>query len=274
MLKFSKQNAKTANLAKVDALIPYLSGGRKIYSLDLNSGYSCPGAKDCKSMAVINPLTGRGTIKDGPHCQYRCFSASQETTHPRVYKARKHNLDAIRGAKSVSGIVKLISESIPHNAGIVRLHVGGDFFSLNYLRAMVKVAETHPTILFYTYTKSLHHLKEVGGLNLSRGIIRHNFLVTASYGGKFDHLIEELGVRTVKVVFSQDTPLPIDHDDSHAALPGGNFAILIHGTQPSKSAASRAMSALKGVGSYSRKKKVKTFILESLTILTGSWINE
>ena len=41
MLKFSKQNAKTENLAKVEALAPYLGKGKKIYSLDRQgSGYA------------------------------------------------------------------------------------------------------------------------------------------------------------------------------------------------------------------------------------------
>jgi hypothetical protein len=260
MLKFSKQNAKTENLAKVAALAPYLAGKKKIYSLDLSSGVSCPGAKDCRSMAVVNPLTGRATIKDSPGCQFRCFSASQEVLFPALRKLRAHNFDLIKSAQSVENIAKLISDSLPSNAGIVRLHVGGDFFSLNYLLAVVKVAESHPNILFYSYTKSLHHLKVVGGQDLARGVILPNFLITASYGGHYDHLITELGVRAAYVVYTEleaDT-LPIDHDDSHAATSGGDFALLLHGTQPANTPAGEALKLLKkaGVGSYNRKAKV------------------
>jgi hypothetical protein len=48
--------------------------------------------------------------------------------------------------------------------------------------------------------------------------------------------------------------LDIDHDDSHAALPGPSFALLIHGIQPAGSEAGKAVRALRGVGSYSREK--------------------
>jgi len=263
MLKFSKQNAKTENLTKVAALAPYLAGGKKIYSLDLSSGVSCPGAKDCKSMAMIDPLTGRATIKDGPDCQFRCFSASQEVLFPALQKLRANNFEQIKTAKTVENIVKLILASLPKNAGIIRIHVGGDFFSLAYLRAMIKVAGLRPDILFYTYTKSLHHLKEVvrcdflPHCDLSQGIILPNFLVTASYGGHFDHLIEELGVRAAYVVYSEleASALPIDHTDEKAATPGGNFALLLHGTQPKNTPAGEALKLLKkaGIGSYSRK---------------------
>ena len=45
MLKFSKANAKTQALANDAELADYLTDKRKIYSLDLLSGYSCPHAK-------------------------------------------------------------------------------------------------------------------------------------------------------------------------------------------------------------------------------------
>jgi hypothetical protein len=51
--------------------------------------------------------------------------------------------------------------------------------------------------------------------------------------------------------------LPIDHDDHHAySLKGGDFALLIHGVQPSGSEAGKAVRALRGKGSYNRKVKV------------------
>lgn len=263
-LKFSPANAKTVAL-KVVFKDTYLKEKRKVYSLDLSSGVSCPGAKDCKSMAVIDPLTGRATIKDGPHCQFRCFSASQEVLFPSLRKLREHNFALLKQAKTVDKIASLILNSLPSNAGVVRLHVGGDFFSLNYLLAMYRVAFLRPDILFYFYTKSLHHLKALYALkgidgvwDLSIGEILPNFLVTASRGGKFDHLIGELGIREAVVVNSEAEAmtlgLTIDHDDSHAAKSGDSFALLLHGTQPAGTPAARALSILKkkGLGSYNR----------------------
>jgi hypothetical protein len=94
--------------------------------------------------------------------------------------------------------------------------------------------------------------------------ILDNFVLTASYGGRADHMISELGLRSTTVVYSEAEAeklgLEIDHDDSHAARPSlrnQDFALLIHGTQPKGSEAATALKALKGKGSYSRKNNKK-----------------
>ena len=87
-----------------------------------------------------------------------------------------------------------------------------------------------------------------------------NFVLTASYGGRDDHMIDQFNLRSAKVVFSEaeanSLGLDIDHDDSHAANPAwrdNSFALLVHGTQPAGSEAATALKELKGKGSYSRK---------------------
>ena len=255
MLKFSKANAKTQALKNDSELADYLTGKRKIYSLDLLSGWSCPHAKDCLSKAIITD-EGKRKIKDGKHTKFRCFSASQEVQYTNVYNSRKHNFDLLR-KQNHEEMVKLINSSLPENAGIVRIHVAGDFFSLPYMHAWYMVAALNPNVLFYAYTKSLKFW--VGGINELP--ILHNFVLTASYGGRDDHMIDEFNLRSTKVVFSEAIAsvlgLEIDHDDSHAAKPSlrdQDFALLIHGTQPAGSQASTALKKLKGKGSYSRKK--------------------
>ena len=154
-------------------------------------------------------------------------------------------------------MVELIHGSLPKDAGIVRIHVAGDFFSRDYMHAWYTVALRNPRTLFYAYTKSLRFW--VGGISEFPEI--WNFVLTASYGGRDDHMIEEFNLRSARVVFSEaeaeELGLAIDHDDSHAAKPtlrDDSFALLIHGTQPAGSEASTALKKLKGKGSYSRKK--------------------
>ena len=255
MLKFSKANAKTQALANDAELAEYLQGNRKIYSLDLLSGWSCPHAKDCLSKAIVQD-NGKRKIKDGKDTQFRCFSASQEVQYTNVYNSRKHNFDLLRNLH-FEDMVELINGSLPKNAGIVRIHVAGDFFSQQYLDAWYIVALRNPKILFYAYTKSLRFW--VGGVTEMPTL--HNFVLTASYGGRDDHMIDQFNLRSAKVVFSEaeaeELGLAIDHDDSHAAKPSlrdNSFALLIHGTQPAGSEASTALKKLKGKGSYSRKK--------------------
>lgn len=145
-----------------------------------------------------------------------------------------------------------LCDALPDDAGCVRIHVAGDFKLLNYFDAWLEVAARNPDRRFYAYTKSLPFwVKRLDALP-------PNLLLTASRGGKADCLIDEHGFREARVVFSEAEAdamgLEIDHDDSHAALPGPSFALLIHGIQPAGSEAGKAVRTLRGRGSYSRQK--------------------
>ncbi len=265
MLKYSPANAKTDALKQVDELKPFLDGKRKIYSLDLLSGYSCPFAKGCLSKAVVDE-NGKRHIEDGKDNEFRCFSASQEVQYTNVYNSRKHNFDMLRGLH-VNDMIDTLNGSMPQNLGICRIHVAGDFFSPAYMFAWINMAMMHTDRLFYAYTKSLKYwLKYREYVDLL-----DNFVLTASYGGRDDDMIEEHNLRSTKVVFSESEAvtlgLAIDHDDSHAARPSisdQDFALLIHGTQPKGTEASEALKALKGKGSYSRNKKPELTYGESM----------
>ena len=151
----------------------------------------------------------------------------------------------------------LLMDSLPKNAGIVRIHVAGDFFNSDYMWAWWLTASENPNTLFYAYTKSLRYWVDV----VEEMPILDNLVLTASYGGSNDYMIDAHGLRSTKVVFSEAEAeklgLEIDHDDSHAARPSlrnQDFALLVHGTQPKGSEAATALKELKGKGSYSRKK--------------------
>ena len=259
MVKFSKANAKIEALKEVKSLQKYLEG-KKVYSFDLLSGFSCPFAKECLSKAVENS-EGKRTIKDGPDTEFRCFSASQEVQYTNLYNLRKNNFDSLRKLDTAE-LVKKILEAMPTDLGVCRIHVAGDFFNEKYFLAWLAIAKMFPQKLFYAYTKSitywLHNQSLVSSLP--------NFILTASYGGKADPLIEANNLRASKVVFSEqeseDLGLDIDHDDSHAADPelkNQDFALLIHGTQPKDTEASKALQLLrknKVKHSYSRKVNV------------------
>ena len=185
MLKFSPENAKITGLRAVDVLQKYLPDKRKIYSFDLSSGHSCPFADICLSK-VVESDDGKLKVIDGPNTAVRCFSASQEVLYKNVYKLRKHNFDMLRKLDEDS-MYALIMLSIPKNAGIIRLHVGGDFFNESYLRSWIRVAESRPDVLIYFYTKSLPYLIK----HLDKIHSLHNMEYTASKGGRRDDLIEK-----------------------------------------------------------------------------------
>ena len=253
-MKFSPANAKLVKLYKNRHLKKWLTNNRKIYSFDLLSGHSCPFAKDCLAKVVLQD-DGKKKLVDGPDTEYRCFSASQEVIFPGVYNSRSGNFEALRG-KNTEEIFTLLSEALPKNAGIIRIHVAGDFFSPDYFKAWVGLAILNPEILFYAYTKSLSYW--VANIDL----IPENMVLTASRGGRLDRMIDDYGLRSVKVVLSQyqarKLRLPIDHDDSHAAIPAKSdkdFALLIHGVQKAGSKAGEAIKKLRKNGvDFSYKK--------------------
>ena len=245
MLKFSPANSKTKELYKIKDFEKFLTNGRKVYSMDLLSGWSCPFAKEC--LAKVHEINSKKILKDGLYTKFRCFSASQEATFPGVYNLRKYNFNLLKN-KSESEIIKLIIDSMPKDLGICRIHVSGDMFSNNYFRAWMNIASIYQDKIFYAYTKSLPYWIK----NKSTVDKIPNFILTASYGGTQDELINEYNLRYSKVVFSieeaKKLKLEIDHDDSYAAnhlMRNQSFALLIHGIMPKGSEASKAIQLLK-----------------------------
>ncbi len=235
-LTFGKGNAKLS---------------KEIYTFSLPAGYTCPAAYLCQSYA--NRETGK--ITDGKNMSFRCFAASQESTFPNVRNARWKNFDLLAKVKNDSfAMASLILSSLDVSAKIVRIHVSGDFFNAQYFRAWSYVAMHRENTRFYAYTKSVNIIAE----NLH--MIPENLVLTLSEGGKHDELIQHLAMKTAKVVFSEDEALAlsleVDHDDMHAIEGTENFALLIHGVQPSGTDASKAIKAMKQNGtkySYSNK---------------------
>ena len=255
LLRFGKPNAKLKALENSEFNLE----PKKVITFSLPSGYTCPGALDCLSYA--NRKTGK--IKDGKHTKFRCFQASAEAVYPSLRNMVWNNFDALREAAKEAGegrgsieMAKLILASLEDvKFDVLRVHVGGDFFSKDYFRAWLMVANSMPDKLFYAYTKSLVTWQEI------RLVIPENFVLTASRGGKNDELINELNFKCAEVVFSEEEAaengLEIDHDDSHADYGDESIALLIHGTKPKGSEASQALQKLRkaGKGGYSNKRK-------------------
>ena len=231
LLKFGEPNAKLKKMLKTLSL--------KLKTFTLPAGHTCMGAKDCLSRA--DRITGK--VKDGPDTLFRCFMASAEARSPSLRKLVWHNFELLMAALKRGGDVcaDLIHNSLPEKFDIMRVHVGGDYFSVVYLQAWIEVAKRNPTKIFYSYSKSLPMFAEFA--------LPENLVLTASRGGKYDDMIDLHGWKEALVVYSEEEAeekgLEIDHDDTHAAFGKENFALLIHGTQPKGSAASKALQKIK-----------------------------
>ncbi len=204
--------------------------------LSLPAGYSCPGAQDCKTLASRHgtPFSDGKKIKD--FGQFRCYSASSEVQYENVRKIRWKNYELLLACKNdLNKMVQLLEESLIYSMrrdgvfGIFRIHADGDFFSKTYFDAWLEVVKKFPKVNFYAYTKSLTFWVS----RLSE--IPSNLNLIASYGGKFDDLIEKYNLRNVVVVNSVEEATKmkrlIDIDDSLAYGSNQNFALLLHGSQ-------------------------------------------
>ena len=244
MIKVKFNDASTQ--AKMRRVASWYGKKPRIYNASMPSGWTCPAATDCKAWA--DRISGK--ITDGKSCQFRCFGASDEARSREARDQGWSNFDALRMLDSAS-MAAVIINSIPADAEIIRVHVRGDFWNQAYFDAWMDAARQFPAITFYAYTKSLNYW--------INGNPPRNFVLTASYGGRWDYLIEENSLKSARVVFSiaeaEDRGLEIDHDESHAILDHGDFALLLHGTQPKGSAAADARQLLISSGaafSYSK----------------------
>ena len=229
-LRFSKGNAKLAK----DTLI-----------FNLPAGKTCPGALHCKAFAT-EQADGKRKIVDGPETKFRCFAASCEVQYDAVFRMRAENLsECIESLKDeiitqtdniLAGKLRdAILTQKTKNTTKVRIHESGDFWAKEYLQAWIECAKLLPDLKFYCYSKSLHLFLN-DDLDADIIDLPDNFYLTASYGGKWDHLIDRGYFPRYAKVFKFEEEaiaegLEVDHDDSHC-LQDGPFALLVHGTQP------------------------------------------
>jgi hypothetical protein len=179
-----------------------------VYEWNLPTGSTCPFALECK--VTVDRFTGKFDVNKG---QYRCYAASAER-FPSVRNHRWKNFELVRNG----GIPK-----IPTDCRAIRIHMSGDFFNQRYFDMWVQLAKDNPEIEMWAYTKSLKYW--INRINE----IPNNLILTASYGGKNDLLIEEFNLKNVKVYENPSlvpSDRPIDNNDDWARKPNINFALL------------------------------------------------
>ena len=266
------------NNPKLDKHLSFAKGNAKLdgdtFIFSLPAGHTCLAANLCRSSA--DRATGK--ITDGPNTEFRCFATLPETLFKTVRQSRWNNFDLLKDAKTAIGMAHLIESSLllKKNVKRIRIHGSGDFFNQAYFDAWIMVAQQHPDWIFYGYSKMLPLW--VKRLN----VIPSNLKLVASRGGKFDNLIDMMGLRSAKVVFSEDEAkqlgLEIDHDDSLLWKGDKDFALLIHGTMPAGSAAGKAVYQLRkqGKGGYkvdyfgkSKKKTVTVPVVATINNAAG-----
>ena len=197
----------------------------KTSTFSLPAGFTCPGAHLC--LAKADPITGK--ITKGDQCLFTCFAARDECIYPSVRRSRWRNYELCKSLDHKS-LVSKIHQSIAHyvsrDATHIRWHVSGDFFSAQYLKAVMEAAKHYDNdLIFYAYSKALHFFNDqhTGVPLIERP---PNFRLTASWGGIYDFMIDKFPdqfPRSARVVNSRREAemfdLPIDEDDSLASGP-------------------------------------------------------
>ncbi len=141
-----------------------------VYEWNLPTGTTCPFAMECK--VVVDRISGKFDVTKGA---YRCYAASAER-FPAVREHRWKNFELVKnGGKP----------QIPKDCNAIRIHASGDFFNQKYFDLWLEFARENPSVEMWAYTKSLNYW--VNRL----GNIPKNLILTASYGGKQDDLIEK-----------------------------------------------------------------------------------
>ena len=216
-----------------------------------SSGLTCPGANKCKAYADMN-AQGKRSVKRFKDTEFTCYSATLEALYPSLYNLTRHNTSLLNEyikKDDFNGLVECFNVSLnkkrSKNINLVRWNQSGDIYSRFELEALKKVCELNKDLMFYFYSKNLI-------LYPTNRSIPNNMKITASYGGKYDYLIDRgYFKRFSKVVFSTNEAkilnLPIDVDDTHAYQDKGanGFALLLHGTQEKNTRASEALKEIK-----------------------------
>lgn len=108
--------------------------GKGVYTTSLEAGASCGGASDW--------------------CTIHCYAKAIQSRRPNVLASWGGNLQLLRedpGAYEATMRLELAKRKA---GDVVRVHVSGDFDSLEHLRLWVRIARDLPELTFYAYTRS------------------------------------------------------------------------------------------------------------------------
>ncbi len=246
-----------------DCVLGFSNGNAKLEwpYFSLPAGYTCPFATVCKNFAAKagEKFSDGKSIKKGKEAEYLCYAARQQAQYKNANKSAFRNLDLLMDAKKEGGaeaMAELILNSLKFhgldNSKVFRIHEAGDFFSNDYFKAWIIVAESLPNIRFYAYTTSLQFW--IG----NKGSIPSNFKLIASMDKNNSKIIMDNGLRYSLVVYSPEQAgelgLKIDVDDSLAWGSDESFALMLHGGQHKDTEAAAALKKNKDSGLYNKMK--------------------
>lgn len=103
----------------------------RVWTFSLPSFVTCPGAS--------------------PWCRKHCYAWRLERLRPTCRRAYVRNLTL---SLYPERFVEHVLESLPEDAPLVRIHVGGDYYGPEYAAAWRDICDARPDTQFWSYTRS------------------------------------------------------------------------------------------------------------------------
>lgn len=175
---------------------------------------SIAGSKVGKAINFNLPPGPNGSCRseDLP-CSKECYAMKAYAMYPAVRAACECNFKLLQRDAGFNlfkkSMVYALTAQTRGNKGnrfeLCRIHVSGDFYSADYMRAIFDIARACSHIKFWAYTKQYEILSEVG-----IGSIPKNFCMIVSCWGKFNPFLYKGG----KYAHLADLPLAYLSDGS------------------------------------------------------------
>ena len=177
--------------------------GRYFLSWSITPVVTCPGADKCRS---------------------GCFGLAGRYNSPSVKMNLADNYTLSQSDLFVDIMTNEIRRYMYVKDLFIRIHAVGDFYSMDYLKKWIAIANNNPSVTFYAYTKSVMLFKEYGQLP-------DNMVIIYSYGGKYDYLIDP-DKDKIAVVFPTLESIPSGYvdcgDDDYNAIVNQKTALVYH----------------------------------------------
>lgn len=124
------------------------------------------------------------TCPNAGACAIGCFALGGNYLFQSVKDAQERRLQS---SKQDNFIDEMCNELVKLRVGAVRVHDAGDYYEEKYLDKWIEIAKRNPSVIFYSYTKSIDFFKS--DVNTWKKTLPSNMVITFSYGGKRDDLI-------------------------------------------------------------------------------------
>ena len=146
------------------------------------------------SLPAYKTITGKTVCPFAKECVKYCYAQKGNYRYPSVIKGLNNRYEL---SKTADFVPKMNATIILERPTHVRIHDSGDFYSIDYLKKWISIANDNKDVIFYAYTKSIKFF--INGLKLPK-----NLKIIFSEGSKTDNLINTSKHRHARIFKSKE----------------------------------------------------------------------